>query len=158
MQKKSAEFCEKNCGDSKWIFVKFINKVLQRWRNYENSNVLPSMRSQDENSSRTRTLFWNHQAECKKRQNEVNCMNDSKVFQDAESVRSGNSHVATRPMSFPTHPTPEGLLRPSFVTPRRKEGPPCIWDTWHVGKRFCRSTWIFISSFSSRIESMECVN
>ena len=26
-------------------------------------------------------------------QNELNCMNDSKDFQDAESVRSGNSHV-----------------------------------------------------------------
>ena len=26
-------------------------------------------------------------------QNEVNCMNDSTDFQDAESVRSGNSHV-----------------------------------------------------------------
>ena len=34
-------------------------------------------------------------------QNEVNCMNDSKDFQDAESVRSGNSHVTNRPMSFP---------------------------------------------------------
>ena len=62
-------------------------------------------------------------------QNEVNCMNDSKDFQDAESVRSGNSHVTSRPMSFPTHPIPEGMLRPSFVSPRRKEGPPCIWDT-----------------------------
>ena len=29
-------------------------------------------------------------------QNEVNCMNDSNVFQDAESVRSGNSHVTSR--------------------------------------------------------------
>ena len=27
------------------------------------------------------------------------------------------------------HPIPEGMLRPSFVSPRRKEGPPCIWDT-----------------------------
>ena len=62
-------------------------------------------------------------------QNEANCMNDSKDFQDAESVRSGNSHVTSRPMSFPTHPIPEGMLRPSFVSPRRKEGPPCIWDT-----------------------------
>ena len=34
-------------------------------------------------------------------QNEVNCMNDSKDFQDAESVRSGNSHVTSRPMSIP---------------------------------------------------------
>ena len=54
-------------------------------------------------------------------QNEVNCMNDSKDFQDAESVRSGNSHVTSRPMSFPTHPIPEGMLRPSFISPRRKE-------------------------------------
>ena len=59
----------------------------------------------------------------------INCTNDSKDFQDAESVRSGNSHVTSRPMSFPTHPIPEGMLRPSFVSPRRKEGQPCIWDT-----------------------------
>ena len=32
-------------------------------------------------------------------------------------------------MSFPPHPILEGLLRPSFVSPHRKEGPPCIWDT-----------------------------
>ena len=44
-------------------------------------------------------------------QNEVNCMSDSNNFQDA------------------THPIPEGMLKPSFVLPRRKEGPPCIWDT-----------------------------
>ena len=62
-------------------------------------------------------------------QNEVNCMNDSKDFQDAESVRSGNSHVTSRPVSFPPHPIPEGLFRPSFVSPSRKEGPPSIWDT-----------------------------
>ena len=62
-------------------------------------------------------------------QNEVNCMNDSKDFQDAESVRSGNSYVTSQPMLFPKHPIPEGMLRPSFVSPRRKEGPPSIWDT-----------------------------
>ena len=62
-------------------------------------------------------------------QNEVNCMNDSKDFQDAESVRSGNSHVSSRPVSFPPHPILEGMLRHSFVSPRRKEGPPSIWDT-----------------------------
>ena len=62
-------------------------------------------------------------------QNEVNCMKDSKDFQDAESVRSGNSHVTSRPVSFPPHPIPEGMLRHSFASPRRKEGPPSIWDT-----------------------------
>ena len=30
---------------------------------------------------------------------------------------------------FPPHPIPEGMLRHSFVSPRRKQGPPCIWDT-----------------------------
>ena len=47
------------------FIVKFINKVLQRWRNYENSKVLHSIRSQDESSSKTRTLFWNYQVEYK---------------------------------------------------------------------------------------------
>ena len=62
-------------------------------------------------------------------QNEVNCMNDSKDFQDAESVRSGNSHVTSRPVSFPPHPILEGMLRHAFVSPCRREGPPSIWDT-----------------------------
>ena len=62
-------------------------------------------------------------------QNEANRTNDPKDFQDAESVRSGNSHVTSQPMLFPKHPIPEGMLRPSFVSPRRKEGPPDIWDT-----------------------------
>ena len=34
-------------------------------------------------------------------QNEINCLNNSRDFQDAESTRSGNSHVASRPV-FPT--------------------------------------------------------
>ena len=62
-------------------------------------------------------------------QNEINCMNDSKDFQDAESIRSGNSHVTSRPVSFPPHPIPEGMLRHSFGMPSRREGPPSIWDT-----------------------------
>ena len=89
-------------------------------------------------------------------QNEVNCMNDSKDFQDAESVRSGNSHVTNQPGLFPKHPVFEGMLRPSFVSPRRREGPPDIWDTPGIsGMVFCKSTGFLYSSLSSRIESME---
>ena len=61
-------------------------------------------------------------------QNEINCMNDSRDFQDAESVRSGHSHVTSQPTSFPPHPIPGGMLRHSFVSPSRREGPPSIWD------------------------------
>ena len=62
-------------------------------------------------------------------QNEINCMNDSKDFQDAESIRSGNSHVTSRPVSFPPHPIPGGMLSRSIGMPSRREGPPSIWDT-----------------------------
>ena len=39
-------------------------------------------------------------------QNEVNCMNDSRVFKDAESVRSGPSHVPSQPALFPSYRDP----------------------------------------------------
>ena len=62
-------------------------------------------------------------------QNEVNCMNDSKDFQDAESIRSGNSHVTSPPGLFPRHPPFEGMLKPAFISQRQDEEPPNIWDT-----------------------------
>ena len=46
--------------------------------------------------------IWELSGRVQELQNEVNCMNDSKDFQDAESDRSGNSHVTSRPVSFPT--------------------------------------------------------
>ena len=65
-------------------------------------------------------------------QNEINCLSDSKEFQDAESIRSGNSHVTSQPVSFPPHPVPEGMLSRSFGVPSRREGPPSIWDTHSI--------------------------
>ena len=79
-------------------------------------------------------------------QNEVNCMNDSRDFQDAEAVRSGNSHVTNQPMLFPKHPFPEGMLRPSFVSPRCKEGPPSIWDTHGISGNVFRKPHAFSSA------------
>ena len=87
-------------------------------------------------------------------QNEINCMNDSRDFEDAESVRSGHSHVTSQPVSFPPHPIPVGMLSRSLGMPSRREGPPSIWDT-HIGKRFCKSSRVFFSTLSAGIESME---
>ena len=119
-QKKSADSYKDNYGDRNWNFVKFINKVLQKWKNYGNSRrkLIEDQNTTLELSGRIQEL-----------QNEVNCMNDSKDFQDADSVRSGNSHVTSRPVSCPPHPIPGGMLRQSFVSPSRREGPPSIWAT-----------------------------
>ena len=46
-------------------------------------------------------------------QNDVNCMNDSRVFKDAESVRSGQSHVTSQPAFFPTFPRSWRNAKPS---------------------------------------------
>ena len=62
-------------------------------------------------------------------QNEINCMNDSRDFQDAESVRSGHSHVTSQPVFFPPHPIPCGMLSRFLGMPSRNNGPPIIWDT-----------------------------
>ena len=50
-------------------------------------------------------------------------------FQDAQSVRSGHSHVTSQPVSFPPHPIPGGMLSRSSGMPSRREGLPSIWDT-----------------------------
>ena len=62
-------------------------------------------------------------------QNEVNCMNDSRDFKNAESVRSGQSHVTSQPVFFPPHPIPGGMLSRSIGMPSRRDGSPSIWDT-----------------------------
>ena len=62
-------------------------------------------------------------------QNEINCMNDSRNFQDTKSVRSGHSHVVSQLVSFPPHPVPGGMPSRSKGMPSRKNGPPSIWDT-----------------------------
>ena len=86
-------------------------------------------------------------------QNDIDCMNDSRDFQDAESIRSGHSHVTSQPASFPPHPDPGGMLSRSAGMPSRKNGPPSIWGhTWFFGKRLCKSNNVFFCILSARVE------
>ena len=86
-------------------------------------------------------------------QNEVNCMNDFKDFQDAESIRSGNSHVTSRPVSFPRNPMLEGMLNHSFVSLRRREGPPR-----HLGHGFRETCLQIHLRHHQRLILKNCVN
>ena len=65
-------------------------------------------------------------------QNEVSCMNDSRDFKDAESVRSGQSHVPSQPAFFPPFQNPGGMPSRSLGMPSRNDRPPSIWDTHDI--------------------------
>ena len=157
--KKSNDFFKDNYYSKIWNYVKLIREVSLKWKNSKSFRVLHSILWQNENSLRIRTLYWNFLAECRELPNEVNCMNDSKDFQDAESIRSGNSHVTNRPVSSPPHPVLKRMLRHSFVTPsRKKKAAKHLGHTWYIRKRFCKSRCVFFSTLSQRIESEEFID
>ena len=64
-------------------------------------------------------------------------MNDSRDFQDDESVRSGQSHVTSQPAFSHLFKNPGGMLSRSS----RNDGPPSIWDTHGIsGNVFANPT------------------
>ena len=75
-----------------------------------------------------RRLIENHEtvneltARIQELQKEVHCLNDSRDFKDAESVRSGLSHVPSQPALLPPFRDPGGMRS-------RKDKPPDIWNT-----------------------------
>ena len=62
-------------------------------------------------------------------QNEVNCLNDSRDFLNAESVRSGLSHVPSQPALLPSLRDPGGMLSRSVGMLIRNDKPPDIWNS-----------------------------
>ena len=82
-------------------------------------------------------------------QNEVNCMNDSRDSKDAESVRSGPSHVPTQPALFPSYRDPGGIAKPQQSAARY------LGHAWYMEKRFRKSTSVFFVTLSRRIQSLD---
>ena len=90
--RQKLEFCEARQQslaerEELWKFQSSTFDTMSRRKLIEDQNTILKL------SSRVQEL-----------QNEVNCMNDSKEFQDAESIRSGNSHVTSQPGVVPKHP------------------------------------------------------
>ena len=90
-------------------------------------------------------------------QNEVNCLDDSRVFKDAESVRSGLSHVTSQPALLPLFRDPGGMLSRSVGMLSRNDKPPDILDTHGIsGIVFGKSTGVFFITLSwTRIQSLD---
>ena len=74
-------------------------KELQKFQNSTSDELTRQKFIEDQ-----KTIIMELSGRLQELQNEANCMNDSQDFQDAESVRSGNSHVASQPGLFPKHP------------------------------------------------------
>ena len=68
-------------------------------------------------------------ARIQEQQNEVNCLNDSRDFTDAESARSGLSHVTSQPAFLPPFRDPGGMLSRRGRMLSRNDKPPDTWDT-----------------------------
>ena len=91
-KKSNDSFKDNSCSKS-WNFVKLIKEVSQKWeklRKFQSSAFDTMARRKFVEDQNTILELSGRVQEL---QNEVNCMNDSKEFQDAESIRSGNSHL-----------------------------------------------------------------
>ena len=105
---------------------------------------------------RSRILSLELTGKIQELQNEINCMNDSRDFQDAKSVRSGHSHVTSQPVSSPPHPVPGRNAKPySGNAEPQRWAAKHLGHAWYIGKRFCKSSCVLFSTLSGGIESME---
>ena len=147
--KKSADSFKDSNGNRNWNFVELINKVLQRWKNYGNFRVLPSILLLEENSSRMRTLFLNFLAEYRNCKNEVNCMSDSKDFQDADITSQWKFPRYQSTSVFPTSSNTWRNAKPFFwsAEPQRRAAKHLVH-----GKRFCKSRCVKLHQWNSSIE------
>ena len=90
-------------------------------------------------------------------QNEIICMNDLRDFQDAESVRSGQSHVSSQPaFFFPRSSRSWWNAEPFFwnAEPQRRAAKR-LGHARKIGKRFCKSSRVLCSTLSARVKSMD---
>ena len=111
---------------------KILHEELRQQQEFREARQQDLMKHQElqkfQNSESQKTIM-NLSGRLQELQNEVNLMNDSKEFMDAESTCSGNLHVTSPPGLFPKPPPYEGLLRPAFISQRQAEEPPNIRDT-----------------------------
>ena len=133
----------------------------QEFREVHQQDLMKHLELQKFQNSENQKTIMDLSGRLQELQNEVNLMNDSKDFMDAESTCSGNPHVTSPPGLFPKHPPFEGILRPLYSSQRQDEEPTkFLGHIRYFRKRFCKSTNFFVSSVFSGIkfiqmESME---
>ena len=89
-------------------------------------------------------------------QNEINCMNDSRDFQDVESVRGGTFPRYQSTSVLPTSSNSWRNAKPFYrnAEPQRRAAKH-LGHAWFFGKFLCRSSCVFFSTLPAGFESME---
>ena len=128
------ETCLRNMRDMEELQKSHVLKVdeLSRRRLTEDQNTIMELR-----------------ARIQELQNEVNCMNDTRDFKDAESIRSGLSHVPSQPALFPLPRDPGEIAKPQKSAARNLE------FAGYIGKRFCKPMEVFFDTLFRRNQSLE---
>ena len=104
------------------------NRALRDMRDmeeFQKSHVLKVEELSRRKLTEDQNIIMELRARIQELQNDVNCMNDSRDFNDAESVRSGPSHVPSQPALLPPYRDPGGLLS-------RNNQPPDIWNSQRI--------------------------
>ena len=143
-----------NFGEIHWNFVKLLWIVSMRRKNRSDFKDLHLMDFRDEDWSETLSL--NSWVRFRTYRMKLNCINDSRDFQD---VWISTQWTSPRYQSTCVFPASSRSWRNAEPFSRNAE--PQQWaakhlgHTWKIGKRFCKSSRVFFSTFSARAEPME---
>ena len=136
-----------------------MRKVSTRWKNCSDIKAQHSRHFRGEILSKIETLSLISQPRYQELQDEVNCMNDLKDFKDAESVRSGQSHVTSQPAFFPPFQNPGGNAKAfSGNGEPLKRAAKHLGYAWCIGKRFCKSNGVFFSTLPQELNQWSSNN
>ena len=133
-----------------------MTKASMKWNNWSDFKVQHSTQLRREKWVEDQDTTLELTGKIQELQIEINCMSDSRDFQDAESVRSGHSHVASQTCVFPTSSSSWLNAKPfHWKAEPQRWAAKHLGHTWHIGKRFCKSNGVFFSTLSIGSESME---
>ena len=126
-------------------------KVSMRWKTWSDFKAQHSVQFSRRKLVEDRDTILELTVKIQELQNEVNCMNGSRDFKDAESVRSGLSHVTRQPTLQILAECQAVLWECRAATMGRQ-----VFGTRMENREtFLKSNGVFFSTLSAGIESME---
>ena len=121
-------FFMSSCWHQIGAFVKLMRKVSMRWKKWSDFKTQHSIQFSRKRLIEDRDTILEVTSKRQELLNETNCMNDSKDFQDAESVRSGQSHVISQSTFFKLVRDPLRNVQTFSGNSELLRWPPSIWD------------------------------